>query len=271
MQKKLPNTQEEQLATRESQFFNTVCVVEDTAETQTLRTLCRAMPDNFEVLVVLSDCLGLQKRYTEAIVVLNRAMDLAPRSPVGYRRRAQMERMCLRFSEAQSDFAYSRELDPEQAEILYDLGVSEYMLAHYEEARTWLMLALEEAEDPAQRCAIRYWTVLACSNLGDTATIQTVLANFDEQEDAGENQTYCKAMRLFAGSCEPDAMLRFLNTESEDHDYATELYAVCIWLESNQRWGEAAELRQKLLSRDRDWDCLAYLAAAADADWAHLE
>lgn len=270
MREMIPNEQEEQVATKESQFFDAVNLVDDNTETHVLRTLCRIMPDNFEALVVLSDCLRLQKRYTEAIVVLDRAMDLAPLSPVGYRRRAILERMCLRFEAAQSDFAYSKELDPEQPGILYDLGVSAYMLAHYDEAKTWLEEALKLAEEPDQRCAIRYWAVLACSNLGDKETVSDLLKAFDEKEAVGEGQAYCKAMRLFAGCCDLDAMLRFVNTESEDHDYVTELYAVCIWLESNMHWGEAAELRQCLLSRDRDWDCPAYLAAAADADWGHL-
>ena len=76
---------------------------------------------------------------------------MAPLSPVGYRRRAILEQMCLRFAAAQSDFAYSRELDPEQPGILFDLGVSEYMLAHYAEAKTWLDAALEQAEEPERR------------------------------------------------------------------------------------------------------------------------
>ena len=270
MQEITPNEQEKQIATKESQFFDAVHLVDDNIETQVLRTLCRTLPDNFEVLVVLSDCLKLQKRYTEAIVVLNRAIDMAPLSPVGYRRRAILEQMCLRFAAAQSDFAYSRELDPEQPGILFDLGVSEYMLAHYAEAKTWLDAALEQAEEPEQCCVIRYWTVLACSNLGDKTAIEMFLKDFDEQENVGAYRAYCKAMRLFAGCCDLDAMLRFVNTESDDCDYVTELYAVCVWLESNMRWGEAAELRQNLLSRDRDWDCPAYLAAAADADWNHL-
>lgn len=277
MQRKLPNEAEEQIAvaTKESQFFDVAQPADDTIETQALRTLCRTMPRNFEALIVLGDSLGLQKRYTEAIVVVNRAIDLAPRSPVGYRRRALLERMCLRFEKSQFDFAYSQELDPEQTGICCELGISAYMTAQYAQAKACLESAIaqaDELEEPEQRWIARYWAVLASSNLGDSAEVAALLENFSEQEPAAAScRPYCKAMRLFAGCCDLEAMLRFVNTETDDFDYVTELYAVCIWLEANQRWGEAAELRQTLLSRDRAWDCPAYLAAAADAEWNHME
>ena len=262
--------QEVPVITKESQFFDTVHQVDDNTEVQVLRRLCREMQDNVEAHVVLSDCLSRQRRYTEGIVVLDRAADLAPLSPVVYRRRGRLAQRCLRFERARADFDYSRDLDPEQAEILFELGVSEYMLAHYAEAKTCLDEALALAEEPEQRCAARYWDVLACSRLGDTAAVEALMADFDEREGKrGESRAYCRGLRLFAGSCDLEAMLRFVKTETDDIDYVTELYAVCVWMESNMRWSEAAAERQKLLARDRDWDCLAYLAAAADGEW-HL-
>ena len=262
--------QEIPVITKESQFFDAVHQVNDTEETQILRRLCRAMQDNVEVHIVLSDCLRLQRRYTEGIVALDRASDMAPLSPVVYRRRARLAQRCLRFERARNDFDYSRELDPEQEGILFELGVSEYMLANYEAAKACLDEALALAEEPEARIAARYWNVLACSRLGDTAAVEALMADFDEREGKkGESRTYCRALRLFAGSCDLEAMLRFVNTEADDIDYVTELYAVCVWMESQMRWSEAAAERQKLLARDRDWDCLAYLAAAADGEW-HL-
>lgn len=264
--------QEIPVITKESQFFDAVHQVEDTTETQVLRRLCRTMQDNVEAHIVLSDCLRLQRRYTEGIVVLDRATDLAPLNPAVYRRRARLAQRCLRFDRARADFDYSRDLDPEQAGILFELGVSEYMLAHYEAAKVCLDEALALAEEPEERIAARYWNVMACSRLGDTDAVQALLADFDEREGKqGESRAYCRALRLFAGSCDLEAMLRFVNTEADDIDYVTELYAVCVWLESNMRWSEAAEQRRNLLERDRDWDCLAYLAAAADGEWNLLK
>ena len=118
------------------------------------------------------------------------------------------------------------------------------MLAHYDKAKIYLEEAMTLAEEPDQRFAIRYWAVLACSNLGQKETIASLLKDFDIQETMGENQAYCKPLQLFAECCELDAMIRFINTESNDREYVTALYAVCVWLESNMRWGEAAELRQ---------------------------
>ena len=90
-----------------------------------------------------------------------------------------------------------------------------------------------------------YWLALSDLRAGKTADAQNVLAqHYRPDMYVGHHTAYEKAMRVAAGFAEADEMLRELEAEPDDLQYAMAGYGICVWLELRGEAEKAAALRK---------------------------
>ncbi len=253
-------------ASKESQFFNTPHEVKDTEIIKALRLRAHENAKDYSCRIDLGKALSFQLRYREAIEAYTQAIELKPDDPQGYRSRAPRYLSTLQLDKALLDYQHCNALMPHSLEVIYRLGITEYLRANYEGAIELLALAMQLVRDGEMQIAILYWHTMSCYRMGNTALADSFIKeHFCEEMGVGHHTAYLNAIKVCGGISEMDNIVSQLDTEADDLEYVTAMYGVCLWLETAGKAEYAESLRKKLLLRDRFWPCFAYLAAYNDA------
>ena len=247
----------------ESQFQDLPHGLSDTEEI----LACRAKPQTYENLLALADALCWQLRFREAIDVLTQAIALCPERMEAYRKRGPKYLDTLQFENALADYIRCEQADGVSVESRYRVGMAHYMMRKYEKAIAAFSGSLAIVpQDDDMYIADVYWLVLSQLRAGKSADAQKTLSqHYRPDMYVGHHTAYEKAMRVAAGAAEADDMLRSLEAEPDDLQYAMAGYGICVFLESRGEAEKAAALRKRILSRDGFWFCFSFLAACVDA------
>ncbi|MEG1491949.1 MAG: tetratricopeptide repeat protein [Oscillospiraceae bacterium] len=237
----------------DSQLEGKPCKILDTPDISTLRKNATSA----ETELALSDALSRQMRYREAITVLSHALETVPNDLPCLRSRAGKLLATLQPQAALSDFTHCRRLSGDTLDIGYRRGLCHYYLGDYEQASQSFESIFNLCDDEMGVAAI-YWHSLCALRLD---RYPSFLSKWQEGMSVGHHTAYDKAVRVLLCNITPKEALSALECETDDMNYAIILYGICVFFQSNGNHGAYAENIKKLLERDGQWPCFAYLAA----------
>ena len=230
------------------------CPREAIADSQAVRA-CRG-GDGYDALIALGDALARQMRYREALAAARKAMALRPDAPEPLRRCAGRRLTLLRLDEAKADFLRCMALAGETPDVTYRLGLCCYLQNDHAAAQGWFVRCFAAAGEELGVAAI-YWEALAAMRLGGQSAL---LPHYRTDMDVGHHAAYARAAAAMAGVMPMEALLGALGDEASDMDFAILAYgAAALLLRAGER-ARSGALRERVLQRDAEWPCFAWLA-----------
>ncbi len=164
-------------------------------------------PDGVDAHVMYGRRLSYLWRYHEAIAAYSDALERFGDSASLYRHRGHRYLSIRRFGPAARDMARAFELDPEDFDICYHLGLARWLLGDWEGAREVYEDFLPKCEDPEQQVAMSYWFYLTLRRLDEQERAEALLENVGTPDGVTENVNYLDLLRLFRGDVDDAGIL----------------------------------------------------------------
>ncbi|MFO8060253.1 MAG: tetratricopeptide repeat protein [Bacillota bacterium] len=156
-------------------------------------------PDRVESHVMYGRRLAYLWRYCEAIAVFSDALDRFGDDASLYRHRGHRYISVRRFGPAVRDLGRAFELEPEDFDICYHLGLARWFLGDWAGAREVYRGFLPRCEDAEQQVAMGYWLYMTLRRLDQDAEAKAVLDELGTPEGVSESASYLDLLRLFRG------------------------------------------------------------------------
>ena len=191
-----------------------------------------ADPQGVEAIVWVARRLGYLDRYTEAIAVLTRGLELHPEEPQLYRHRGHRYIAVRKYRDAVADLTTAAALcegddgrpdsvEPDGApnaagiptstlhtNVYYHLGLALFLLGNYEEAADAYRKGLScELCTVDMRVAFSDWLYMALRRMGNQEEATEVLATAGDEKELIEDFAYQKRLQLYKGLIGPEDVL----------------------------------------------------------------
>jgi len=220
-----------------------------------------AEPDSAEALILYGRALSGLWRYNEAIDAYSRGIAAHPDDARLYRHRGHRYISVRKFDLAVADLARAAELEANDFDIWYHLGLAHYLRGEFALAEPAYRSALEAAGDEGSVIAVANWLTLTLRRLGRTADAAKVLGAIREGMEAGENIAYYDLLLFYKG-LKKEADIEKAAAAS-DLDLATRGYGLACWRLVNGDKDGAMALLRKILAIPY-WPAFGYVAAEAE-------
>ena len=243
------------LAGWDSQLAGKPCHTADSQQT----AVCRLYLEDGEDYLELARALSRQRRFREAAEAYTNALRFFPTDRWCFLARALQYMCTLRPALARTDFLRCLELGGDLTDVLFYLGVCDYLLGEYELAAKRLQTALPLCEGERKKAVI-YWHTLSCCRSGRRLTL---LEQYDGPNGCGT--IYDRVLQLFLENERDHVLLPALEkTSMPDSEYVTGLYGCCVYWQCHSLQRKQRLWMPRLLERDKSWPDIAYLAAWND-------
>ena len=191
-----------------------------------------ADPDGVDAIVWHARRLGYLDRYTEAIGVLTRGLEIHPHEPQLYRHRGHRYITVRKYQAAVADFTAAARLcegqggvpdsvEPDGApnpsgiptstlhtNIYYHLGLARFLLGQYQQAVDAYRKGLScELCTTTMRVAFSDWLYMSLRRLGKTVDAAEALAAAGDENELVANFSYQKRLQLYKGLIGPEEVL----------------------------------------------------------------
>lgn len=247
-------------------------------------------PDDVETLLSAGRAYAGVWRYTAAIAVYDRAVDLAPEDWRPYRHRGHRYISTRRFDEAIGDLERARDIEPHGFDIAYHLGLAYYLAGRFSDAADEYgrcMALADDAEaiarvesgqvpegfrscvdmrdDPGDLVAVSEWRWRALARAGRGDEAAGLLEPIRPHVNVGDNLSYLKTLLVHGGrlsveeALDPDTL--------DDNDFVTVGYGVAVQRLVEDDVAGARELLERIVD-DAHWNGFGYIAA--ESDLVHL-
>lgn len=216
---------------------------------------CRGK-DGYDALLALGDALARQMRYREALGAARAAMALRPDAPEPLRLCAGRRLTLLRLAQARQDFLRCMALTGETPDVTYRLGLCCRLQNDHAAARDWFVRCFEKADTELGVAAI-YWEALSAMRLDERPAL---LSEYRPDMATEHHAAYARAVSAMAGEIPAGELPESLRGGQSDMDFAILAYGAAALLARAGDTGRAAALRERMLQRDADWPCFAWLA-----------
>lgn len=204
----------------------------------------------------LGDALTGQYRYREAAAAYEQAICNAPEDMRLWKRFAGASLTVGNFAAAEDGYRRCLELGAEESDITYCLGFSRYIQRQYAAAAGFF--AAGYPCDEEQEIALIYWHTLSACRAGIR---KQLLENFHTGMQIGHHIAYEKIVSMFYGLISPQDVEAWIGEESDELNLVIALYGMSVYYESIGQQENHDRTLKALLSHDRYWPCLSYLAA----------
>lgn len=246
---------------RDSQIYGLPHQVADTGEIAGLREKLAA-GDDYDTLMSLAAKLGFQLRYREAIECYDRALALRPGDFEARRRRAPRLFSTQQLEPALADYGYCDAVKPEDTEILYRLGITQYALGRDLEAEATLArCARGFVDNPEMLVAALYWLALANTRTGSG---ETLWRGFDFALDTGHHRGYRDALAVLSGTAGAEETYRRWKDDTDALNAGIVLYGLSRYFRRGGSDSRADLLRGETLALEEYWAGFASTAAWAE-------
>ncbi|MDI6698026.1 MAG: tetratricopeptide repeat protein [Candidatus Saccharicenans sp.] len=220
-----------------------------------------ANPDYPDNIILYGQALSRLWRYHEAINIYTRGIQAHPDNAMLYRYRGHRYISTREFDRAVSDLERAAELNDQDFDIWYHLGLAYYLQAEFERAEKAYSRCREVCRDDGSIIAVSNWLYLTLIRQGRLEEAAGVLEGITENMDAGENVSYYNLL-LFDKGARTEAELETA-AASSDLDMATTGYGLaCRLLIKGQR-ARAAEMLRKIIALPY-WPAFGYIAAEVE-------
>jgi tetratricopeptide (TPR) repeat protein len=220
-----------------------------------------AEPDDPEALILYGRALASLWRYRDAIDVYSRGIAARPDHAMLYRHRGHRYITLRKFDEAAADLARAAELNGDDFDIWYHLGLAHYLKGEFGSAGSAYLKCREAAKDEGSVIAVSNWLYLALMRQGQKAEAAKVLDGIKEGMEAGENISYYNLL-LFDKGLKTEGELESAAAAS-DLELATTGYGLaCRRLVRGEKDKALATFR-KIVALPY-WPAFGYIAAEAE-------
>ncbi len=137
--------------------------------------------------------------YREAVEAYSKAISLEPFCGIYYRHRAHRHLSCWEFEHARADFVLASRIIPDNWDVWYHLGLSNFLLGDYEKAYEAYKICYAMSKDEGKLIAISDWMYMTLKRLGKEEEVEKVLARITVGMDPGENIAYYERLLMYKG------------------------------------------------------------------------
>lgn len=251
--------------TKESQIFGEKSKIEDTEDIIEAKADVLNNLTNYDSYIKLGKAFNYHLRYREAIEAFTEAIALNPDKYDGYRARAIRYLNTFQFDKAFEDFKYCYGYDENSLDILYRLGLTEYLRKNYDEAYYYFYKALNLDDISGEMLvAVIYWGALTSIRMDSKEMLEVFISKFDLNMDVGHHTAYKLITEVLIDHRIVEEVLSSMEKEEDDLEYSIVMYGVYNILLKKGRIEESEICLDDLLKRDYFWAGFAYLAALND-------
>lgn len=218
-------------------------------------------PDNPDNIISYGQALSRLWRYHEAITIYTKGIQVYPENAMLYRYRGHRYISIREFDRAVSDLERAAELNDQDFDIWYHLGLAYYLKGEFERAEKAYFRCREVCRDDGSIIAVSNWLYLTLIRQGKLEETAAVLERITENMDAGENVSYYNLL-LFDKGLRTEAEIEAAAGTS-DLEMATAGYGLaCRLLIKGQR-ARAAEILRKIVALPY-WPAFGCIAAEVE-------
>ncbi|MDO5545957.1 MAG: tetratricopeptide repeat protein [Eubacteriales bacterium] len=226
-----------------------------------------ADPDNADLWMEKGLVLAKSSLYREAEECYAHAISIAPFNGILYRHRAHRFLSQWRFEDARADFTIASRLIPENWDVWYHLGLSNFLLGDYKKAAAAYQRCLELSIREDELIAVCDWYYMTLLRLGDREAAEAVLENIREDFEPGDNGDYFRRLLMYKGLVAPADVLPADISGMAPLDVITLGFGLSNYYWYNGEQEKSNQLIDRILEVGDSGNCyfaFGYLAAKVD-------
>lgn len=227
-----------------------------------------ADPDNASLWMEKGLALAGSELYREAEECYAHAISLEPFNGILYRHWAHRMLSQWRFEDARAGFAIASRLIPDNWDVWYHLGLSNYLLGDYEKAAVAYQRCVDLSTRDDEFVAVVDWYYMTERRLGDKEKADSLLPLVPKDAAYGDNLDYFERVRMYKGELAPEEVFPLDKLdEMEALDVITRGYGVSNYYRVNGDVETADKIVDAILKAGDERECyfaFGYLAALAD-------
>jgi tetratricopeptide (TPR) repeat protein len=242
-------------------------------------------PHNEDAIIWLGRRQAYLGRYTEAINTFSNGLAIHPESYKLLRHRGHRYITVRKFDLAYADLSRAAgliknvpdEIEPDgqpnkqhiptstsHTNILYHLGLVEYLRSDYEKAAAVYRQCLEFSKNDDMRVATLCWLHLALRRAGSNDAAAEILQPISREMNVIENKSYHRLLIMFKGEMTPEAIVKPSDdNQPPDIDAATSGYGIGMFHLLRGERERATEQFQKVIDAT-NWAAFGHIAAEAE-------
>jgi len=219
-------------------------------------------PENPENIIMYGRRLAYLWRYHEAIEVYTDGIEKYPDNAMLYRHRGHRYISIRKFDKAVDDLIKASQLNSDDFDIWYHLGLAHYLKAEFEKAHIAYKNCLKCADDDDAKIAISNWLYITLRRLANKDEAAKVLNGITEEMKVVENQSYYNLLLFYKGIKSEKEITKL--AESTELDMATVGYGIGCWHLYNENNKKAKSWFEKIVNNNKYWPAFGFIAAEAE-------
>lgn len=220
-----------------------------------------ANPNDAEALILYGRRLAYLWRYHEAIDVFTRGIEKHPDNAMLYRHRGHRYISIRDFDKAAADMARAAQLNDQDFDIWYHLGLAHYLKGDFVQAERAYQSCLKCSKDDDSKIAISNWLTITLRRLNKKDEAAKILDGIVAGMKVVENQSYYDLLFLYKG-LKTEAELEQAAKTSE-LDFSTISYGLGCWNLYNGKMEKAKAYFQKVVE-GKYWPAFGFISAEAE-------
>ncbi len=224
-------------------------------------------PDNAELWMEKGLKLAESALYREAGECYAHAISLDPFNGILYRHRAHRFLSQWRFEDARADFVIASRLIPENWDVWYHLGLSNFLLGDYAKAEAAYQRCLELSQAEDELIAVCDWDYMTELRLGNREKAQALLENIKEDFNPGDNTAYFRRLLMYKGILKPEEVIPEDISKMQCLEVVTMGFGISNYYWYNGDKEKSNQMIDMILDMGDKNDCyfaFGYLAAKVD-------
>ena len=217
--------------------------------------------DDVENVILYGRRLAYLWRYHEAIDVYSGGIKNFPDNSMLYRHRGHRYLSIRKFDKAVLDLSKAAELNSQDFDIWYHLGLAHFLNGDFEKALSAYESCLGVSEDDESKVAVSHWLYMTLRRLERLDDAIKVINNIIEGMDVEENQSYYDLLNFYKGQKTAEDIFNI--EEATDLELATIGYGIGCWYLYNNDEPTARTYFERIVET-KYWPAFGFIAAEAE-------
>ena len=217
--------------------------------------------DDVENVILYGRRLAYLWRYHEAIDVYSGGIRNFPDNSMLYRHRGHRYLSIRKFDKAVLDLSKAAELNSQDFDIWYHLGLAHFLNGDFEKALSAYESCLGVSEDDEAKVAVSHWLYMTLRRLERLDDAIKVINNIIVGMDVEENQSYYDLLNFYKGQKSAEDIFNI--EEATDLELATIGYGIGCWYLYNNDEPTARMYFERIVET-KYWPAFGFIAAEAE-------
>ena len=248
-----------------------------TAETAAAEQAASAAPGDTARQLALARAYDRVLQFDRSIPLYTRLIAAAPGDVQAYRFRGHRYISTRRFRDAIADLEKARRIAPGSFDVVYHLGLAQYLAGRFRAAAKTYGACLEwqggsagvmpkewrtcAALDDDSKVAMANWRYAALRRAGDAAAAARLVAAINEKMAVKENVAYLNALLYYKGE-RPESVFESAKLTGSSLMALGYPIANFAWIRGER--DKACTLWKKLMADDANWAAFGFIAAEVE-------